>query len=276
MNDNNIVSIDYKGNAAGAIVFWRMYGTTPQASLAAALPEGLKGPQTPDAPTCLRRAVTDLRSDEFDLVRPIARRGDFAFLREARPEEGRVEITQVGRAYLEGETMYTSGLEAETSMELGRLYSEHYRTLSSEDVSSWLIGLMRTLGGVRLRESGGIYFIPRTAMATWDAVTQALHETTDHVLHQIPALKTEEAADAIMDALTREVRVSVEELEKELDSLGKRALANRGKAVDGLARKVSQYEELLGRSLEGVNAILDRAEATIGAALLAAEGEEAA
>jgi hypothetical protein len=157
---------------------------------------------------------------------------------------------------------------------------ESYRLmLAHSDVSAWLIDMAYKLGAVSLRESGGVYFIPRTNTSIWMKVAAALDAVGSSVF-TIPAMKTAEAVAAITDAITAEAAALSKSIEDEMektgeDALGSRALKTRVNTLEEMIAKVSTYEELIGRQLE-IRERVQRLSANVSAAALTAMNESEA
>ncbi len=124
----------------------------------------------------------------------------------------------------------------------------------THDVSSWLLDIAYGQGAVSLRESGGVYFIPKSGVDYWSKIANAVEAGGAGSVFRIPAVRTAEAVAAITDAVTAEAEAAALALEEELtktgdDALGKRAIATRTKTVQELLAKLNSYEELLGQQL---------------------------
>jgi hypothetical protein len=135
------------------------------------------------------------------------------------------------------------------------------------------------LGAVSLRESGGVYFIPRTNTSIWMKVAAALDAVGSSVF-TIPAMKTAEAVAAITDAITAEAAALSKSIEDEMektgeDALGSRALKTRVNTLEEMIAKVGTYEELIGRQLE-IRERVQRLSANVSAAALTAMNESEA
>jgi hypothetical protein len=113
------------------------------------------------------------------------------------------------------------------------------------------VQLVGRLHAVALRDSGGIYFVPRDGVKAYRVVKAALAGCSSHVMHEIPALKSSEAIAAILDAISTEVQTEINTLDGalNLNEIGPRAAVNRREHLSALAAKVSSYEKLLGRPL---------------------------
>lgn len=259
-------------DTVGCVTFWRLEGTIRRQDLellwlaAGLLPEHL--PPATSPASALARAVREQASKAL-FPRPLGRGEGWAFVREYPGEEvpeysvsTRVVLVD-GQPQVQDRTTAAGWLTDESGrlqQEIARSYSAHLGTLSGTDVSTWLVARAQALGAVALRDTGGIYFIPRQNVASWQAVTTVLRSCSSHHVAEIPALRSDEAVEAVMDAVVQEVnRASVQAGEDLCNhDLGSRALESRVKAMSDLATKVERYGDLLGR---GVTEITDRLDA---------------
>ena len=146
--------------------------------------------------------------------------------------------------------------------------------LAPEDVSMWLVKIAKLLQAVPLRDTGGIYFVPRPNVDRWQCVAKAIESVSAHQVFQIPAMKNDEAIAAITDAITQEAEAAVANVLEKLGDLGDRALKTRRESCDQLLAKISAYDQLLGVQLKCRERVEELQQAIAAAALVA--GEEAA
>jgi hypothetical protein len=272
---------------AGAVSYWRLASDTSLATLAAAWKKhGLAEDQLPKPPkdeVALGRAVKDM-SEKRLLVRPLARRGAWGIVEETVTERPGLtprldHVTLVNVFFRQGQMVVeqAQGTWAQRNDYDTRIlaeFSKHRNTLAHNDISSWLLDIAAKLGSVSLRDSGGIYFIPRKEVDIWNKVASALEETGS-VIFRIPAMRTAECVAAITDAISAEAATLTQKMEEELlaegdDALGARALKTRAESAMELLAKLSTYEELIGRQLD-IRKRVELLSANITAAALTAE-----
>lgn len=285
--DNYVITPELE--QAGLISYWRVAdGGIPLTRLtdvwtAQRLDPKLL-PSPPDDLTALGRAVGDL-AEKRTLVRPLARRGAWMVVEETVLEDQslnyrqlvKVTMGEAGPVVLAEEA--TIGECTILSERVARKFATHQGLLSSNDVTSWLVGLVRQQAkAVSLRDTGGVYFIPRNQTNFWRRVKTAVEATFGYNVFVIPAMGNAEAVAAITDAMTKEANDIVSKLQEELsktgdEALGKRALASRSESVSALLTKLGEYEALLGRQLD-VRGRITEVQATLTMlALTPAEGE---
>lgn len=276
----NIVAIqDGNIETAGAITYWRLSGDVSIQTLAqvwedAGLdPKGLPG--LPGAETALKRSLKDL-AGPHQLVRPLKGSG-YALVNEVTAEEGNVYDTGL-RARLSGESVVVSPTDHVHTTDVLTGFERYAKVLIANDISSWLTRVVRRVGAVPLRDTGGMYFVPRHRLDDWRAVARALRAASSHVIFEIPALRSDEAVEAILDAVQVDAEREAKGLEEDLQnpSLTARGLKGKARTTERMLAKVESYEGLLGRTMDGLRKRIEDLKASITVAIMAAESEEAA
>jgi hypothetical protein len=268
---------------AGAISYWRLSGDTRLAALEAAWrAEGLDEkllPSEPSPEVALRRSVGAQESSTRRSFK--IKGGDFAGgwgLVEVDTSGGHVQTYELLRARWDAGNQRIDidtnhhGLNTEV---LNRFPVER-ASLAPADISSWLIKLANGKSATSLRDSGGIYFVPRGHVDFWRSVGRAV-EQCGHKVFKIPALHNTEAVEAILDAITTEANAEVEAIEADLEKIGdeapgKRALDSRATRCRDLLKKVAEYETLLGVRLPEIQARVEDLSSAVATAALVREG----
>ncbi len=250
---------------AGCITYWRLSGPITLSALrlsweAAGLNLDML-PNPPGVDVALGRAVYEeegrIAPGVKWLVRPLAHRGAWALVMETCENEtldyAELLTVKSGPVF---ERKNTSPTDYETIVARIRAnYDRRQGEIEPNDVSSWLVKIASKLQSVPLRDTGGIYFVPRKDIDIWRRVVEAVQAVSAHKVFSIPALKNSEAIDAITDAITQEAETAARVLEGELgqtgeSALGVRAMKSRQEACETLLAKISAYDELLGVQLK--------------------------
>lgn len=279
MNDIRLVS-DPVDSATGAVVYWRLNtaGTNyPQLvkawEAATGLPDALLL-TTPTPKVALRRAVK-------------AQATPTRFVRSAGSKLVIVDEESDGNGSLSHHSSCTVSLDLirrivvephdhPLAEEIEDAYVAALDTVTETDFSGWLASrVMPWLDATRMRDTGGIYFIPRGRMADWTQVRDVFESVTRHVMFELPAMNTSDTVDAVFDAIAREAEAVCAEISTDLDNglCQSRAFSSRKKKCADMAAKVQRYEALLGRSLTTLSGQLTNLQSTIVEAELAAEME---
>lgn len=271
---------------AGCISYWRLSGAVDLDRLRNAwVDQGLDTallPAPPAPETALRRAV-QAQQHLRQLVRPIAKRGAWVIKEEIVVESvnGRkdTEYTTIARVWWENgiriEPVDASGAYDALERNIRNEYRAQQGQIDPADVSGWLVSLAEQNNAASLRDTGGVYFVPRPAVNFWQKAVAALKFATnnDHKVFQIPALRNSEAIDAIVDAITLEAGRAASAIEADLllegdAALGKRALSTRTQTCADVLDKVASYEKLLGIRLDDVRDRVERLRANIATVAL--------
>lgn len=286
MNTKSIIATE-DTSTAGALVWWRLSGTIDAGALANAWEEaGFDVDALPNLPapsTAMRRACAEFREKRL-ITRPLRTKGDgVALVRERDTEDdeelehhvvAKVRLDAVGRCKVDVLDPAHAALE----QRIPALYEAALDQYDTHDVSAWLIRMVEKLGGVRMRQQGGFYFLPHDARASFDATIAVLRSTTSHKFYTIPAMRTEDAVAAVLDALVEETREAQATLTTALsdDELGSSALERRAEMATRAAQKVTRYEALLGVKMTAMLDELETLRASLVAASLVAAAKEAA
>jgi len=249
--------------SAGSISYWRLSGATNLEALTAAWQrEGLDEallPTPPGEAVALGRAVHQEESKRW-LVRPLARRNAWALVGETASENSVAYDTMLTVKFVAGTPVFSRDSISPTDYEviIARIranYDRQQGELAPTDISTWLVKLAGQSQSVPLRDTGGIYFVPRTAVGFWRRAVKVVESVSGHRVFQIPALKNSEAIDAITDAITQEVDSIMTLMETEFqrtgdEALGSRAIETRRTECSELLAKVTAYDALLGVQLK--------------------------
>jgi predicted nucleic acid-binding Zn-ribbon protein len=105
------------------------------------------------------------------------------------------------------------------------------------------------------------------------AVVEVLRKVSGHVVNRVPAMRSSDAVDAILDAITQEAEYETKRMEEDLEEakLGARGFENRIARTDEVESKVSRYEELLGRKLDTIRERLEALRANLTVAMMKAD-----
>lgn len=260
---------------AGCVTYWRVSGDVNIAAFTEAWTEaGLDEKLLRKAPgpeTALRRAVLDQASrgalnetaEIRTLIRPCQEAHTWAVVQEIAAKDLPPVYSTIAIVWFENDQPNVRAIDgngaevAALHAEITDAYRKQQGVYATEDITGWLVDLARKNGSVTLRDSGGVYFIPRTVMDFWNKAANVLEAVTNkaHTVFRIPAMKNSEAVEAITAAVTAEALKVAEDMEAELlaegdDKLGTRAVKSRQKDIEALIGKLSDYEKLLGLQLD--------------------------
>lgn len=261
-----LVALSVEGKTTGAVMYWHLSGACDLGKLATAWKaQGLDEkilPGTPSETVALSRAAKS-QANKHTLVRQHPE-GGWVIVHESKTETSldytlglrvRIEKDENGKPKL----LATKPQGACDMEEIGRVlreiraeYDRALTELSSQDVSVWIVRLASWhLQAVALRETGGLYFVPSTHIETFKKMKAAIKAATSHVIYEIPAMHSDEAIAAVLDAIVNETETALVEIQNEVTAkdFGTRGIKSRLNALDEAKEKVIGYSKLLGRDL---------------------------
>ncbi len=304
LKNDDLIATNSEHAFVGAIVYWRLSGNIRLDPFKAAwIKEGLEEkllPKLPSVKVSLTRAVDDVATR--GRLKTTVKDGGYALL--DKTEKNGLTVNVNCRVTLDAtENLIVQeqvpgkapGTKTWAHLEkhplLGQLtaaFESHKGSLESRDITCWLCkDVMDSLGATTLRESGGIYFVPRDKVERFNRMVQALKAVSDHKIYQVKAMTGDEAVEAVLDAIVAEAEAAAKAVEEDLaqgqgekegeDSetkpLGPRALSTRADRCREMVNKVRQYEELLGKMMPQITERLDDLKVAAMEASLAAKAE---
>lgn len=257
---DELMAVARPDETTGAVVYWTLSGNVDLALLTNAwTAAGLPADWLPSGPSC--KVALGRASKAQQTKTTLARqdpRGGYSFVFE-NGDGGKLTYDVGPRAFLlAGDLLRVEDPDGATnedsliSQSVRAAYEKALRTIDGTDASGWLTTIVLRLGAVSLRQSGGIYFVPRDGMARLSAAKACIQAASSHSVFEIPAMNSAEAAHAIFYAVGREIDELGEKLRGELaDGIGSRAIATRLESIEGLAERVARYERLFGQPMAG-------------------------
>lgn len=244
---------------AGGITWWSLGSETDPDGLLHRF-EQLKLPKyAPEQRTwlmSLKAALTDHYPGK--MIRPLKKRekNGYSVVDEIKGEDEN-EFPAIASATItdKGEVIIRSG---EMSVSELQDKANHFRrVLPASSVSAVMIEIItNVLGGITMRDGGGIYFIPEENVGRWMNIATAIEESAcegaSNNVTICPMETNEMTLRDIHDAIVREVGNEAAAIRKELadNDLGYRAIENRVQRSSALFSRTKQYEALLGKTLD--------------------------
>jgi hypothetical protein len=216
-------------------------------------------------------------ADKRHFLRALPKRAGWAVVEEHVDSVATLAHQVVATATVDADQLVIDPPDYRDAGRIEEEYQACLGRLETTDISGWLADtLMTAAKAVSLRDTGGIYFIPREYVDLYTRYTEAIAGVSAHRFFLVPALRSDEAIEAVLDALCREAEQATLTVETELDneSLGKRALGTRMDAAEAMLEKVRTYENLLGRGLGQLVKRIEGLKAGITVALLSREAAQ--
>lgn len=289
MNENkrdqvNIYAVDGDRIEAGVVTYFRFSGEVDELELSDAaddneLNEDLL-PELPSKSTAMTRAV-DACKGKHTLVRA-HEDGGYCIIEEQVEGED-IDFNIECRVKLDqNKTLIIEPANHPFADQIRADFFAHQKKYSTTDISKWLVKQLKRLDAVVLRDQGGVYFVPRPSKKEFQRIADTIRAASKHRIFELPALEAEATVEAVLDALTSEAEACATQMEQELlamadeqggKALGKRALGTRLRVLDGLKEKLKKYEQLLDVNLDSVSEKLEKVQANVALAKIAAETE---
>lgn len=156
-------------------------------------------------------------------------------------------------------------------------YRQHRDMVTGAAVGTCLVKIASDkLGGTALRDSGGVYWLPEYSVERWIQVAKAVEGAAiGHAANKVYLLRTEMnegAMKAVRDAIVSEISRDAATLSTEIYSgqLGERALETRKEQAVVLHQRISQYEAILGETLDSLRLVVKSVEESATLAALSA------
>jgi hypothetical protein len=284
---NNIIAINtdehIQKSACGLITMWSCSGEVTVDALASALKAAESSalpPEPPSALVALNRAVKNVAKELGHLDVHHKGRGEWAIVGDGVEVEIAGEIGKKALSYpinciakvekgQDGaEDVLT--IEGQGADKIRAAYAYAKGQLAPADIGNWLCEKVAKLGGVALRDRGGVYFVPRgTPTVKWNKIAAALKKCSRHNVHVIYSMKSADAIEAILSALTADTLEQCKKVDEGIATLGDKGLKNREVETAELFGRIDLYEGLLGQKLDDLRSAVERTRAAIATARLA-------
>ncbi len=233
---------------SGAIVLWSTTSTTSLDKLTVGLQSiGLEkfAPNQASPQTALKSAMTDLYAGPRKLVRPD--RSGFSVVEETQGVLG-LQHEVVLTAQFRGGKLETYPLDEQDRVL--HAYQHQLDLVPVAAITACLTGIVRHLGGIALRQTGGIYWIPARSMATWAQVMAVVQSAGANTLYSITTQVDAESVRAVCDAIQAEMTSEVAQMQAELtEGLSARAGKRRAEQLASMCDRLREYEQSLGVTL---------------------------
>lgn len=269
---------------AGAVTFWNVAAETDLKALQEGLEElGLEdsAPHPRTAFAALKHAANKVWSKGNILVRGLDDNAGVTVLREiagdtnndyeqvafATVKDDDIDRVQVCDPQVNEDYRYEMAkiLRSQFAIELGQC--------SANAIGRSLAKVIDKCGGISLRPTGGVYFVPAFSLERFDRVArvyEAAATAGSTLVHRLDTLKGELTARAVHTEMQSQIEKRCSEIAEELKSgkLGDRGRENRVAEVKSLVDRTKAYESLLGESLAAVTELLEECETQLTVATI--------
>lgn len=266
--------------AGGVVTFWSLSEYSRLADLqtgfaSAGLADAAPIGTHPSA--ALKGALATVYHDARYLIRPLKRRG-YCVAEETRGD-GQNDWKQIASAAInEDGTLDISGTDWTTAHSIREAFDAHQQLVAAGQLSGILSRLAQgTFHGTALRPSGGIYWLAQERLPAWRAIGAAVEAaaTKSSAVYLIQHDLTPEAIRAVQDAIFAEITGEADKLQAAINAgdLGERGLRGRENDARALAKKVAEYEQILGASLASLHEVCQAVETSAAEAIILAAAD---
>ena len=280
-----VIAVSSAVKNAGAVTWWRLSGDISTTRLYDAWVK--RGwdvddlPPLPSSQATLKRVLRDTYGGASTLIQALPN-GAFAVVD--------IQVVAASGMKIKNDAIYTTrfkihldnidellesdNLSGPLLYSLQSAYDNARQTYEASMLSGWLVAQVEARKAIRLRDTGGIYFIPESYVKAWSAFGEVIAEVSASRVYEIPAVKNDQAMLALVEALSHELQQRVALLDQNVEERGLRGLRNKADRCEELASKVRVYESLFSTKLDSLSHMVSTLEGRITQAILQAEIEE--
>lgn len=287
-NPNNIIAVTADkmpaaiANRAGALVLWRLSGTVQFMALQhlwlnSSLDPG-DAPAAPSEDVAMSRAVKE-RTSGSCIASKLAD-GGWALVGKNRTADSKgadLRFATELRVWMNADDSLR--FEPDDDPRCAQIqadYTASQRQLSQQDMSVWLAEQVRRLHATPLRDTGGVYFVPRHSLEEWTLIVRILRGCSEHKVFNIPAFENDaDTVALILDGITQEAEQLLKSMQEDIvhGGYGERALHTRKAKLAEFESKLKGYESLLDVKLVDVRKHLVEVDDEVSTALVAIAAE---
>ena len=274
-------SLNQSVSVSGAVVFWSISEKTCTASdLRAAIGSSFRHliPKERPPQDALKDALTQLYANRRQIIRPASVGGGYEVVRQEAGVGATSKYSVVGKAWL-GErpnasdypTVYThqtGGWDVVDQNEVSDAFDRVFARLSPAQITGVLTEIvLNRMQGIRLRESGGVYWIPQSAVDQYRGIGDAMPGSVQ--MYSATTRSDKEGVRMIADHVLKDIRESLSDIQTDFATKrpDARMVAGRKTVLDAHLSRLREYSDLFGD-------IFGQAEQAVGAAIVAALGCE--
>src|SRR5262245_41265475 len=208
----------------GAVAFWSLAEWSRRDLLKLGLARAGLESHTPEprpASAALKEALEEVLGGPRVLVRPLAKRDGFVVVREDRGQEANCYSQEMrARVQANGSAPCLSFEPLDDrAVKVQEAFQRQLGLLHATQVSACLVSVVESLGGARLRPSGGIYWLPGHRVDEFRRAALAVEEAGQGKPSAVYLLRHRMDADAVRavrDAIVGEVQTEVKRIHDEV------------------------------------------------------------
>jgi len=246
-------------NVDGAVIFWSVKKTEHDL-LCSKLCELDLQDFTPDprgTVAILKDALGEVFGGGQFMIRPLESKDGYSIVRETKGNaEKAPEFEHVGTITVtENGNMTFDLVSFEEEQAIREAYDVCSGHVTGSQVTSCLIKILTRFGGITLRPSGAVYWLPVEALPEWNRVVKAVEDSAvdgqTSMVHVMQVKFDESSVRAIAEGLVEEVTAEADEIVTQIKGgkIKDATLKRKLEQATRLRTKVEAYEAALGKSL---------------------------
>lgn len=256
VNFDGLASLLNKGGEhLGDLVWWTLssaqvdHATLERLWRQAGLPVSLL-PKQPTAQKALKTAVRECQVGKPDLLIRLGKESDaetvFALVREQKDAGGNVHHHQEARVILSrGSTVLASdALHHPEVVNLTNRFTELLQMHTPDDVRNTIVKALHDFAAVALRESGGIYWVPRTFSKPLRHLQRAIEQIGKSRFYLLPVYDSNDAAQTLGEVARGSIEEELAALQQEIEQF-KAAPPDRASTLE---RRLESFNDLRTRA----------------------------
>lgn len=196
------------------------------------------------------------------IVQPLRNQKEngFEVVDVTRKDEANDYVVDFAAKVVDGQVVVSRGYA--TQAKIQQAYEVYRATLGGSAIGGALIEIVKKLGGVTLRDSGGIYWLPDVCLEKWEQVIGAFEAAGDNQVYLVRTIMDAKTVKAVGAAISDEITKASAELIEEITGgkCGEQAIENRLVRAKQLRGRVNEYEIILGSTLKQLHDCISVAE----------------
>jgi hypothetical protein len=184
-------------------------------------------------------------------------------------EKGEVKIAKYNPQYVPQAAIIKDQLEAKMT----EVFQAQLDWIPTSMATSTLARVVLAMGGTLCRKSGGVYFLPEAAAGKFEPLADAVDGSDGKLevtITKFPLKPGERSYRLVLESIRKEVNEGLVEIESALADLGDRkqrsdGQTNRLNALDAMKAKLTQYESLLGVTMQDMHDAVEKVKSAVAA-----------
>jgi hypothetical protein len=162
--------------------------------------------------------------------------------------------------------------KAQVESVINKLYQERCGYFPTNMVTDCFNKVVNKLGGIRIKRTGGVFFIPEKEIERFGHFAHLLDGkgNVELVVTRFPLVPTERSYASVLRSVKAIAKEKLRGVEKSLDDLGTRKMRSNGKEsrlkeCQDVLDMIKDYEEILGVQLPEIRELVSKVEDAVNA-----------